>query len=613
MAKEINVLFSDFDKNKDGFLCENELREALAATKLPFSLTSLKEFRACTRQQGYTDSMMGGLNEEEFCRYLEFFQRKLHTLFEEHVSKERNGLTRSTIENISAALGVKLSPSQLDSILKLVHEREMSGQPKWTVTELGSALSSVVTSPNDCDASSRVFDTNESRPAESSSPATVESTPTWITLTSGAIAGMTSRTLTAPLDRIKSLLQASVMASAPPSDPSLSTGLVREYRKLDSLRRWSFFHGLRMNEFYSTLFRGLFPRVQTPRAQMKMQLAGVGWTVQEQQAPRSRIAHRSSQVSSWRNLVARYRRRISYFMNNLRATNAAKSTSRAASVLTGKLNHSAMKLSNPILNATVNSPLQNFGQPLQANTVRQCISIILKDGGITAFWRGNGANVIKVMPESAVRFGAYEKLRFIVAKDPQKLTIAESFIAGAGAGAMAQISIYPLELIKTRMALASSGQFNGIADCFRSVLQGEGPRGLYRGLSASLVGMLPYSGVDLTVFSLLKRKHKESNPGKEPNVPTLLLFGATATTVGQVFAYPFQLVRTRLQAQGMANRPVLYNGILDCLKKSYCAEGFRGLYKGMLPNMAKGIPAVAISFATFEVSKRTLVGFFGLT
>lgn len=38
----------------------------------------------------------------------------------------------------------------------------------------------------------------------------------------------------------------------------------------------------------------------------------------------------------------------------------------------------------------------------------------------------------------------------------------------------------------------------------QSILKHEGPRGLYRGLLASLCGIVPYSGTDLTVYSILK-------------------------------------------------------------------------------------------------------------
>jgi hypothetical protein len=52
--------------------------------------------------------------------------------------------------------------------------------------------------------------------------------------------------------------------------------------------------------------------------------------------------------------------------------------------------------------------------------------------------------------------------------------IHERFLAGSFAGAFSQTVIYPLEVMKTRLALRKTGEFTGIRDCANKIFQVDG-------------------------------------------------------------------------------------------------------------------------------------------
>jgi len=120
----------------------------------------------------------------------------------------------------------------------------------------------------------------------------------------------------------------------------------------------------------------------------------------------------------------------------------------------------------------------------------------------------------------------------MVSADKDNIRPSERFLAGAMAGVVSTMIIYPLEVIKTRLALSSSSQYANIAHMVMSVRQREGWRALYRGMGASIMGIVPYSGTELMVFSLLRDTWSARYPDREPGVGTLLMSGAAASACG---------------------------------------------------------------------------------
>ncbi|CAK9017475.1 Calcium-binding mitochondrial carrier protein SCaMC-2-A (Small calcium-binding mitochondrial carrier protein 2-A) (Solute carrier family 25 member 25-A), partial [Durusdinium trenchii] len=244
--------------------------------------------------------------------------------------------------------------------------------------------------------------------------------------------------------------------------------------------------------------------------------------------------------------------------------------------------------------------------------LRGAARAILRDGGLRAFWQGNGANVLKVMPESAVKFLVYDKVKDALGTTAGcstrsvSLPVSERLLAGSVAGCVSQLVVYPLDVIKTRLAAAPAGAYNGIFDCIQVTVWKEGIQALYKGLWPALLAIIPASGIDLAVYHTLKVHYTERFRKEETsNMPLALslCFGAASATCGALVAYPLTVVRTRLIVQGMPGRPMRYRGVFDCFWKILDAHGPTGFYRGLIPALCKTIPAMSIGWAAFEFAK----------
>uniref|UniRef100_A0A8C7YHL7 Solute carrier family 25 member 25b n=1 Tax=Oryzias sinensis TaxID=183150 RepID=A0A8C7YHL7_9TELE len=232
---------------------------------------------------------------------------------------------------------------------------------------------------------------------------------------------------------------------------------------------------------------------------------------------------------------------------------------------------------------------------------------MIREGGVRSLWRGNGINVIKIAPESAIKFMAYEQIKRLIGSNQETLGIMERFVAGSLAGAISQSSIYPMEVLKTRLALRRTGQFAGIMDCAKHIIRKEGVAAFYKGYVPNMLGIIPYAGIDLAVYETLKNSwlQRFATDSANPGVFVLLACGTTSSTCGQLASYPLALVRTRMQAQAsLEGGPQMT--MTGLFKQIVRTEGPLGLYRGLAPNFMKVIPSVSISYVVYEYLKIAL-------
>lgn len=288
------------------------------------------------------------------------------------------------------------------------------------------------------------------------------------------------------------------------------------------------------------------------------------------------------------------------------------------------LEEARKKLAQAKLEQSLHGP-----EPPHKRTIRspiiQAARTLWKQGGIRAFYVGNGLNVIKVFPESAMKFGSFELTKRVLARvegvdDTSKLSRVSTYLAGGLGGVVSQFAVYPIDTLKFRLQCSNLDSLvkgnELLIKTAKSMFQEGGLRIFYRGIFVGTSGIFPYAALDLGTFStiktrLVKRQARiEKIHEDDVKLPSymVLTLGALSGTFGATVVYPINLLRTRLQAQGTYAHPYRYNGFRDVLMKTIAREGYPGLFKGLVPNLAKVAPAVSISYFMYE----NLKSLFGL-
>ncbi|CAM9287464.1 unnamed protein product, partial [Heterosigma akashiwo] len=95
-----------------------------------------------------------------------------------------------------------------------------------------------------------------------------------------------------------------------------------------------------------------------------------------------------------------------------------------------------------------------------------------------------------------------------------------------------------------------------------SFLAGEGIRGLYRGVTPTIIGILPYAGIAFMSNEHFKTKLRERY-GKTPPVYLKLIAGGISGLMAQSVSYPFEVIRRRMQTEGVIHREAGLGGVLD--------------------------------------------------
>jgi solute carrier family 25 (mitochondrial adenine nucleotide translocator), member 4/5/6/31 len=165
--------------------------------------------------------------------------------------------------------------------------------------------------------------------------------------------------------------------------------------------------------------------------------------------------------------------------------------------------------------------------------------------------------------------------------------ITASLISGGLAGATSTSLLYPLEFVRTRLALdMHHGLRGGTRNLVSHILRTDGTRGLYQGYGIALFGGIYYRLLYLGGYDAWKSQIDTSVLPFYQRFAVAQIVSLTAGTA----SYPLDSVRRRMMMQaGKQKSERLYKNSIDCIRQVYATQGLRGFFLGLGPNLVRSV------------------------
>jgi solute carrier family 25 protein 38 len=212
------------------------------------------------------------------------------------------------------------------------------------------------------------------------------------------------------------------------------------------------------------------------------------------------------------------------------------------------------------------------------------------------FWTGVTPSLLRSAPVAGIYFGSVDFLRYTESLSHSqyggKYQLIHSFLIGTISRVVADTGTHPLNLIKTRFE-SDYYSYNSVRDAVRIIYKEEGFFGLYKGLSATLIRDISYSGLYYALYTKIKYEFKQD--GSKTNS----LFFASCALLSSALAcgltQPPDVIRSYIQLNCTK-----YKSIPSTIDSIYKNHGVRGFFSGFLPRSSRRILISVMSWTIFE-------------
>ncbi|KNA12083.1 hypothetical protein SOVF_129140 [Spinacia oleracea] len=251
---------------------------------------------------------------------------------------------------------------------------------------------------------------------------------------------------------------------------------------------------------------------------------------------------------------------------------------------------------------------------------------VTRQEGFSRLWRGTNASLALAIPTVGIYLPCYDMLRNFLEELSEQhassLSPYSPLVAGSAARMLACITCYPIELARTRMQAFTDTRAGGkplgvwktllgIMSPVRSANQFQNLqsyRVLWTGLGAQLARDVPYSAICWGTLEPIRRRII-SLTGDEMNAANVVganfAGGLIAGTLAAAATCPLDVARTRRQIEKDPARQIRMttrHTLMEILRDG----GWKGLFTGISPRVARAGPSVGIVVSSYELMKYAL-------
>lgn len=135
-------------------------------------------------------------------------------------------------------------------------------------------------------------------------------------------------------------------------------------------------------------------------------------------------------------------------------------------------------------------------------SMTQVMTTMLREEGLSSFYKGLGPSLLGIAPYIALNFCAFDLIKTSLPEEFRKTPTA-SFVTALMSATFATVMCYPLDTVRRQMQMRGTPYLT-VLDAIPGIIARDGYIGLYRGFIPNALKNLPNSSIRLTTFDAAK-------------------------------------------------------------------------------------------------------------